>query len=427
VSTDDSHESRAAKLRRAIAARQAAMARDAADSEFGDQPVTVTVGGGSPEREAVSWSMRVASEWAGRAIVVALAGYLVIRIIERLFLLSSAIVLALFLSAVLQPLVARLRAMGVQRSLAAGLVLVAGIIVFGLVGWFVGYQISSHASTLGDQIIQFINQTSDWLKTGPLHLHQADLDNAIANLQKVIREHQGQLLSGALQTAQTVLEFIGGLLLALLTTFFLLRDGEEIWSWVTRLFPKPAQRPVHAAGRNGWRTLGGYVRGLVTIAVIHAVTITIVLVILRVPLAPALGVLIFLGSFIPLLGLTISGAICVAITLLEHGLAAAVVVAIVIIVLLQVEGHLLQPLIMSRAVEIHPLAVALSVTAGTILGGIGGALVAVPFVAFTNSFVKSLKAPQAAVGHPEFEGAPTADEVPDDTGESTASGEPLGR
>jgi predicted PurR-regulated permease PerM len=401
------------------------MARGTTEAELGEQPVTVTTAGASPEREAVSWSMRVASEWAARAIVVAVAGYLVIRIIERVFLLSSAIVLALFLSAVLQPLVVRLRALGVPRSLAAALVLIAGVVVFGLVGWFVGYQISSHASTLGDQIIQVSNQTSDWLKTGPLHLHQADLDNAVANLQNVIREHQGQLLSGALQTAQTVLEFIGGLLLALLTTFFLLRDGEEIWTWVTQLFPKPAQRRVHAAGRNGWRTLGGYVRGLVIIAVIHAVTITIVLVILRVPLAPALGVLIFLGSFIPLLGLTISGAICVAITLLEHGLAAAIVVAIVIIVLLQVEGHLLQPLIMSRAVDVHPLAVALSVTAGTILGGIGGALVAVPLAAFTNSFVKSLKAPLAAVEHADFEGVPAADEEPADAGESTANSEPL--
>jgi putative heme transporter len=382
--------------------------------------VRVSTDDSSPEREAVSWSMRVASEWAGRSIVVAIAGYLVIRIIERLFLLTAAVVLALFLSAVLHPLVARLRAMGVQRSLAAALVLVAGIVVLGLVGWFVGYQISSHASTLGDQIIQVSNKTSNWLKTGPLHLHQADLDNAIANLQKLIRDNQGRLLSGALQTAQTVLEVLGGLLLALLTTFFLLRDGEEIWSWVTRLFPKGAQRRVHAAGRNGWRTLGGYVRGLVTIAVIHAVTITIVLVILRVPLAPALGVLIFLGSFIPLLGLTISGAICVAITLLEHGPAAAIVVAIVIIVLLQVEGHLLQPLIMSRAVEVHPLAVALSVTAGTILGGIPGALVAVPLAAFTNSFVKSLKAPLSAAERAGTAGVPNPDEHLADAREPTA-------
>jgi predicted PurR-regulated permease PerM len=327
---------------------------------------------------------------------VAVAVYLAIRIIERLYLLSSAFVLALFLTAILQPPVARLRRLGVQRSLAAALVLVAGIIVLGLVGWFVGYQISSHASTLSDQIIQVTNKTADWLKTGPLHLHQADLDKAIANLQKTIRDHQGQLVLGAIETARTLLELVGGLLLALLTTFFLLRDGDEIWAWVTRLLPKPAQQRVSVAGRNGWRTLGGYVRGLVTIAVIHAVTISIVLVILRVPLAPALGVLIFLGSFIPLLGLTISGAICVAVTLLEHGPAAAIVVAVVIVLLLQVEGHLLQPLIMSRAVEVHPLAVALAVTAGTILGGIGGALIAVPLAAFTNSFIKSLRSPQAA-------------------------------
>jgi predicted PurR-regulated permease PerM len=239
-----------------------------------------------------------------------------------------------------------------------------------------------------------------------LHLHQADLDNAIAQLQKLIRDNQGRLLSGAVQTAQKVLEVIGGLLLTLLTTFFLLRDGHDIWNWITRLLPKSAQRPVHAAGRNGWRTLGGYVRGLVIIAVIHAVTVTIVLLILRVPLAPALGVLIFLGSFIPLLGLTVSGSICVGVTLLEHGPAAAIAVGITIVVMLQVEGHLLQPIIMSRAVEVHPLAVALSVTAGTLLGGIAGALIAVPFVAFVNSFIKSLKAPLGSAEAADSEGTP---------------------
>jgi len=341
--------------------------------------------------------MRVASEWAARSIVVLVAGYLVLLIVLRVYLLVSAVVIALFLTAILHPVVARLRRAGVQKSLATATVLFGGIVVLGLLGWFVGYEISTHWAELGDQIVDFSKKTSDWLKTGPLHLHQADLDKAIDNLQAAIKDHQGQLLSGALQTAQTFLEFVGGLLLTLLTTFFLLRDGAEIWAWLVRLFPRQAQERISAAGHNGWHTLGGYIRGLVTIAVIHAVTISIVLVILRVPLAPALGVLIFLGSFIPLIGLTLSGTVCVAITLLEHGPAAAIVVAIVIVALLNLEGHLLQPLIMSRAVEVHPLAVALSVTAGTILGGIGGALIAVPFVAFSNSFVKALRAPLPAV------------------------------
>jgi predicted PurR-regulated permease PerM len=155
--------------------------------------------------------------------------------------------------------------------------------------------------------------------------------------------------------------------------------------------PGPARQQVDYAGRRGWFSLGGYVRGQVIIAFIHAVTITILLFILRIPLAAALGVLIFLGSFIPILGLTISGALCVGVALLEHGVGAAIIVAIAIIVLVQVEGHLLQPIIMSRAVHIHPLAVVLAVAAGTVVYGIVGALIAVPLVAFLNAFVHGLR------------------------------------
>jgi predicted PurR-regulated permease PerM len=129
----------------------------------------------------------------------------------------------------------------------------------------------------------------------------------------------------------------------------------------------------------------------VIIALFHGVSVTILLFVLRVPLAAALGVLIFLGSFVPLLGITVTGALAVAVALLEHGVSGAIIVGIAIIVLFQLEAHLLQPLIMSRSVEIHPLAVALSVVTGTLLAGIVGALLAVPFVAFLNSTIHALR------------------------------------
>src|SRR5205807_1877678 len=150
------------------------------------------------------------------------------------------------------------------------------------------------------------------------------------------------------------------------STFFLLRDGEQIWAWTLRLFPKAAQPRLDVAGRIGWHTLGGYMRGQLIIAFIHGVSVMVVLFILRVPLAAALGVLIFLGSFIPLIGLTVTGALAVAVAVLEHGFTAGLVVAIAIIVLVQLEAHLLQPVIMSRSVAVHPLAIALAVISGTI-------------------------------------------------------------
>jgi predicted PurR-regulated permease PerM len=192
---------------------------------------------------------------------------------------------------------------------------------------------------------------------------------------------------------RTVVEGLGALLLVLLSTFFLLRDGEQIWRWTLRWFPQSAQPRMDVAGRAGWRSLGGYMRGQVLIALFHGVSVMILLFILKVPLAAALGVLIFLGSFIPLIGLTVTGALCVAVAGLEHGLTAAIVVGIAIIVLVQLEAHFLQPIIMSRSVEVHPLAIALSVITGTILAGIVGALLAVPFVAFVNSTVRALRQP----------------------------------
>jgi predicted PurR-regulated permease PerM len=192
---------------------------------------------------------------------------------------------------------------------------------------------------------------------------------------------------------RTVAEGLGALLLILLSTFFLLRDGDIIWNWTLKLLPSKAQGQVDLAGRAGWHTLGGYMRGQVLIALFHGVSVTIVLLVLRVPLAAALGVLIFLGSFVPLIGLTVTGALCVAVALLEHGVTAAIVVAVAIIVLVQLEAHLLQPVIMSRSVEVHPLAIAISVLTGTILAGIPGALLAVPLVAFLNATVRALRHP----------------------------------
>jgi putative heme transporter len=366
----------------------------------------------TPDRsstEAVIWPIRVAAAWAWRFLVVGAFVYFTLRLLDKISLVVFAVVIALFLTAVLHPPEKRLETLGLRKSFATALVLLAGVAVFGLIGWFVVVQITSHASTLGDQLTRVSDKIRDWLKNGPFHLNEADLDNFANSITNTIKNNQGKLVSGALTTAQSVFEFLGGLALAIFSAFFFLRDGDAIWRWVLRLVPTPARESIDHAGRRGWHSLGGYVRGQVLIALFHAVTITILLLVLRIPLAAALGVLIFLGSFIPILGLTISGALCVGVALLEHGVGAAIVVAVAIIVLVQAEGHLLQPIIMSRAVHIHPLAVVLAVAAGTTLYGIVGALIAVPLVAFLNSFIRGLRgAPADATTEGEKPSEPTA-------------------
>lgn len=368
--------------------------------------------------EAVTLPVRVAAAWTWRLLVIGAGIYVFFKILARVELVAFSFVIALFLTAVLHPLERQLRRIPGPRSVSAALALLIGIAVLVGIGWFVIWQISEHSTQLGDQITSLVNKTRNWLRTGPLHLKSSDLDNLADKITKTVQEHEGQLVSGAIETVRTVVEGLGALLLILLSTFFLLRDGELIWRWTLRLFPRRAQPRIDLAGRAGWGTLGGYMRGQLLIALFHGVSVMVVLFVLRVPLAAALGVLIFLGSFVPLIGLTVTGALCCAVALLEHGLTAAIVVAVAIIVLVQLEAHLLQPLIMSRSVDMHPLAVALSVLTGTLLAGIVGALLAVPFVAFLNSTILALRHPAAA----EPAAEPAAESAADSDGPGSGDG-----
>jgi predicted PurR-regulated permease PerM len=314
----------------------------------------------------------------------------------------------LFLTAMLHPIEARLRRLPGRKSVPALLALLVGVIAVAGLGWFVVWQITRHERQLGDQLTNVVNHTKHWLETGPLHVKSTDLDKVSSNLVNTIKDHSGQFISGAVTTVKAVLEFLAGVLLVLLITFYLLRDGALVWGWVVRLFPKASRERLDFAGRAGWGSFGGYMRGQFLIALFHGTTITVLLFILGVPLAAALGVLVFIGSFIPLVGLSVTGALAVAIAGLEHGLTAAIVVAIAIIVLVQVEGHVLQPFIISRSVKIHPLAVVLAVVAGTTLKGIPGALIAVPLAAFLNTSIKALRSGPAHAGDEVTEAAEAA-------------------
>jgi predicted PurR-regulated permease PerM len=341
--------------------------------------------------EAVSWGVRVGAAWSWRLIAIGVGIYVLTQIFLRIELVAFSFILALFLTAVLHPLQVRFQSILPRpRSLASALALVVGIAAIAAIAWFVAWQISTHTSQLADQVTSFVAKAKDWLRNGPLHLKSSDIDNLASKITQAVQSNQGKLVSKAVQTVRAVLEGLGALLLILLSTFFLLRDGDQIWQWTLRLFPRRSRDKLDFAGRIGWRSFGGYMRGQVLIALFHGVSVTVVLLILQVPLAIALGVLIFLGSFVPLIGLTVTGALCVAVALLEHGPTAAIVVGVSIIVLVQLEAHLLQPMIMSRSVEVHPLAIALAVLTGTILAGIVGALLAVPLVAFLNSTINAL-------------------------------------
>lgn len=343
--------------------------------------------------EAVTWPVRVAAAWSWRLLVLVAAGYVVVRASTRIGWVLLALIIALFLTAVLQPLEHWYRRlMPRPKSLPPLLALISGVAVLGGIGYFVAWQISTHATQLGNELSNLVTRTKHWLLTGPVHMNQADLDKLSTRVTDTIKGHPGQLVSGAITTVRTVAEGIAAILLILLITFYLLRDGQMVWRWVVHLAPRSTHARLDHAGRAGWGSFGGYMRGQFLIALVHGVSITVVLLVVRVSLAAPLGVLIFLGSFIPLVGLTITGAIAVGFTLLEHGWVSALVVTVAIVVLVHIEGHLLQPVIQSRTVHLHPLAVVLAVVTGTTLGGIPGALIAVPLTSFVNTSVRALRA-----------------------------------
>lgn len=295
--------------------------------------------------------------------------------------------------------------------------------VFGGLGLIVGTVISQF-DDLSAQVRDGVNEVQTWLTRGPLHLSQAQLTQGFERLQQQVSENQGEITSGALSTATTVGEVVAGFFLVLFTLFFFLRDGAQIWRFLCRLLPRPARVPVARAGHYSWHTLGSYVRATVLVAIVDAVGIGIGLAVLRVPLALPLAALVFLGAFIPVIGATLSGTVAILVALVTQGPVTALIVLAVVIGVQQLEGHVLQPLIMGRAVALHPLAVILAIATGLVVAGIVGALVAVPVLAVANTAVRYLSA------HPQ--GEPTPDREPPGTrpaddeqaeAEQTAQGE----
>jgi predicted PurR-regulated permease PerM len=196
---------------------------------------------GHDAAESVTWAVRVAAAWSWRLIVVAGAAYLIFRALSAVSLVAFSLILSLFLTAILHPLKRRLRAwLPGPKSVPTALTPLIGIAVLGGIGYFVAWQITTHATELGNQITDFVNQVRDWLKTGPLHLNQADLDNLVNNITDSIKRNQGRIVSGAIQTIRTLAELAGAVLLILLSTFFMLRDGDQIWRWLLGLFPRAA-------------------------------------------------------------------------------------------------------------------------------------------------------------------------------------------
>ncbi|MET7454731.1 AI-2E family transporter [Streptomyces sp. NPDC005574] len=388
-------------------------------------PDHVTVVAARPDpAQAVPWGMRVAAEAGWRLLILAGTVWVLMRVISAVQLVVLAFVGALLITALLQPTVERLRRIGFPRGLATALTAILGFVVMGLIGWFVTWQVMENIDNLSSQVQDGIDELRKWLLHSPFHVTDKQINQIAKNLREAIGSNTDAITSVGLEGVTVVVEALTGILLTIFSTLFLLYDGRRIWEWTLKLVPAAARPGVAGAGPRAWRTLTAYVRGTVLVALIDAIFIGLGIYFLDVPMAVPLAVFIFLFAFIPLVGAVVSGALAVVVALVTQGVFTAVMTLAVVLAVQQIEGHILQPFILGRAVRVHPLAVVLSVAAGGMIAGIGGAVVAVPLVAVTNTvvgYLRSYSRESALRYSPKPHGATAVDSAPADADAQAAA------
>ena len=345
------------------------------------------------EDASVEPLVRKAAAWAWRLLAILAAVIAVLWVLQKLEIIVVPVLLALMMSALLVPAVDWMDRRGLPRSSAVALVLLGGFAILGGILTFVVSQFVVGLPDLTDQVTRSIDSTRRWLIEGPAHLRSEQITNAGNAAIQALHNNQAKLTSGALSTAATVTELVTAAVLVLFTLIFFLYGGRNIWQYVVKIFPADVRHRVLEAGRAGYGSLIGYVRATFLVALTDAAGVGAGLAVMGVPLALPLASLVFLGAFIPLIGALIAGFLAVVVALLAKGIAYALLTLGLLVAVNQLEAHLLQPLVMGRAVSIHPLAVVLAISTGAVLAGIVGALLAVPTVAFLNNAVQVLLAP----------------------------------
>jgi predicted PurR-regulated permease PerM len=333
---------------------------------------------------AVPRGLRVATAYSWRVIVVAAAIGIGVWLVIQLKLLVIPLLIAILITALLWPAFAWMLRRRMPRWLAIVISVVSTLaIVTGLL-WLVVWQIMRQWDSVQASTVAAIDQFRQYLIDGPLHLSPEQIDDLLDQGWVFIQQQAELLWSGALAIGSTIGHVVTGAVLAFFILLCLLADGAGIWRWTLRLFPKKARPAADGAGRAGWVTVVNYARTQLLVATIDAIGIGLGAALLGVPLAIPVAVLVFLGAFVPIVGAVVTGAVAVFLALVYNGPWIALWMLIVVLGVQQLEGHVLQPLLMGSAVKVHPLAVVLVVAGGAMIAGIPGALFAVPLAAFVN-------------------------------------------
>ncbi|WP_334123163.1 AI-2E family transporter [Glutamicibacter sp.] len=321
-------------------------------------------------------------------VVGALAAFLIIGML-RLTTIVIPTLLAIIISCALWPLVVKLRKV-FSPMLSAWIVFLGSLLVLGGIGTGLVFSVINEWPKLVDKAVQGFNQINDTVQNLlgnlPIAIDQEQIDSIVHTVTGFLTS--SQFGTGALNTLSAAGSFVTGLVLLLVILFFFLKDGDKIWAFAISWTPAHYRNKWILSGDRALRTFGGYIRGTATVAAVDAIGITATLLIVRVPLAIPLGVIVFLGSFVPMVGATVAGVLATLIALVTNGPIVALIVLASVILVNQLEGNFLQPVVMANALNLHALVVLLALTAGTVLAGIIGAVLAVPLVAASWAVIK---------------------------------------
>ena len=361
--------------------------------------------GGRPEppppgSQVPSWLQRAAG-WSWRLLLVGIVVYLAFRVASVLRLVVLPCVAALLLTALLQPLQSRLRRAGLPTLTATWCTVLLAVGVLAGAGTLAATRATADYPTLVRELTHTGNELQSWLAGPPFHIRHGGIEGLANRGLTYLKQHQSLVAGTVLSGGRIFLELLAGLVLMLFITFFLLKDGDRIWAWLTGFLRTDSKRRAQLAGTAAWQALVYYVRGTIAVAAIHAVVIGFSLWILGVPLLVPLTILVFVAAFIPLVGILVAGTVAVLVTLGTKGWIAALVLVVIFILENQLESHLLQPLVVGRMVRLHPLAVILVLAVGGVVAGIPGAIVAVPTAAALTRAAPYLSGRLPAVGSPE--------------------------
>ena len=325
------------------------------------------------------------SALAWRLLVIVAAATLIVFALVKLRLLIIPVIVALFLSTLLYPPVAWLRSKGWPSLLATWVVFLSCIGLITALVFLLAPQVSSEIDDLGGPLKTASEDVLIWLAEGPLDVSRAEVSDYVDQASKTLGESSGTITAGVLSGAVKVAEIIAASLLTLVLLFFFVSGGEKMWRWILERSPTDQHEDIEQVGKRAWAAMGSYIRGTALVALVDAVLIGAALLILGIPLAVPLILLTFFGGFFPLVGATVAGIISALVALVGAGVTDALIVVGWVIVVQQVEGDVLQPMVMGRAVRLHPVVILLALTAGALIGGVAGAFLAVPTVAIATA------------------------------------------